>query len=63
MQSPEPVHEKYYIVATAARGGDERTRVLKEGESFGVFDRSGTIPAGGKGELGLFHEGTRYLSR
>jgi len=63
MQSPEPVPEKYYIVATAARGADERTRVLKEGESFGVFDRSGTIPAGGKGELGLYHEGTRFLSR
>jgi glycogen debranching enzyme len=63
MRSLEPVPEKYYIVATAARGADDRTRVLKEGESFGVFDRSGTIPAGGKGELGLFHEGTRFLSR
>ncbi len=63
MQSPEPAPEKYYIVATAARGADERTWVLKQGESFGVFDRSGTIPAGGKGELGLFHEGTRFLSR
>jgi glycogen debranching enzyme len=63
MRSPEPVPEKYYIQATAARGADDRTRVLKQGESFGVFDRSGTIPEGGKGELGIFHEGTRFLSR
>jgi glycogen debranching enzyme len=62
MPSPEPAPEKFYIQATAGRG-DERTRVLKHGESFGVFDRSGTIPAGGKGELGLFHDGTRFLSR
>jgi len=63
MRSPEPAPEKYYIQATATHGADDRTRVLKQGESFGVFDRGGTIPAGGKGELGIFHEGTRFLSR
>jgi glycogen debranching enzyme len=58
----EPATEKFYIQATAPRG-DERTRVLKHGESFGVFDPSGAIPTAGRGELGLFHEGTRFLSR
>ncbi|HVT15635.1 MAG TPA: glycogen debranching N-terminal domain-containing protein [Thermoanaerobaculia bacterium] len=62
MQELEPAHEKFYIQAVVPRG-DERTRVLKDGESFGVFDRGGTVPDGGRGELGLFHEGTRYLSR
>jgi glycogen debranching enzyme len=51
----------YYILATNARA-DERTRVLKHGESFGVFDRAGTIRPTGLGELGLYHEGTRFLS-
>jgi glycogen debranching enzyme len=51
----------YYILATNARA-DERTRVLKHGDSFGVFDRAGTIRPTGLGELGLYHEGTRFLS-
>src|SRR5688572_19099725 len=51
----------YYILATNARA-DERTRVLKHGESFGVFDRAGSIRPTGLGELGLYHDGTRFLS-
>lgn len=35
---------------------------MKQGESFGVFDRGGAIHAEGLGELGLFHQGTRFLS-
>ncbi len=55
------VKEQYYILATSTRT-DDRTRVLKHGESFGVFDRSGVIRPVGLGEMGLFHEGTRFLS-
>jgi glycogen debranching enzyme len=55
------VKEQYYILATSSRAED-RTRVLKHGESFGVFDRSGAIRPVGLGEMGLFHEGTRFLS-
>ena len=36
------VKEQYYILATSTRT-DDRTRVLKHGESFGVFDRGGAI--------------------
>jgi glycogen debranching enzyme len=56
------IQEQYSILATTPRV-DEHTRVLKHGESFAVFDQSGSIRAAGLGELGLFHEGTRFLSR
>ena len=56
------VEEPYYIQAPAAHA-DERTRVLKHGETFAIFDRFGDIRPGGLGEQGLYHEGTRFLSR
>lgn len=37
-------------------------RTLRHGETFAVFDRSGAIRPAEPGEMGLFHEGTRYLS-
>jgi glycogen debranching enzyme len=52
----------FSILATEPRA-DEQTRVLKHGESFAVFDRHGSISPAGLGELGLYHEGTRFLSR
>jgi glycogen debranching enzyme len=55
-----PIHEDYYILATSTRA-DERTRVIKHGDSFGVFDHAGMIRQAGIGELGLYHEDTRYL--
>src|SRR5580700_2950363 len=51
----------YPIVAASSRN-DERTRVLKHGDTFAVFDHYGDIKPGGLGEEGLYHEGTRYLS-
>lgn len=42
---------------------DDRTRVLKHGDTFAVFDHMGHIKPAGLGEEGLYHEGTRYLSR
>lgn len=56
------VRDEFYILATSSRL-DDRTRVLKHGESFAVFDRRGDIRNGGRGEQGLFVRGTRYLSR
>jgi len=55
------VHDQYYILTTASPV-DERTRVLKQGETFAVFDRFGDVRPYGLGQLGLYHEGTRYLS-
>jgi glycogen debranching enzyme len=56
------VQEQYYIVA-AESAIDDRTSVLKHNETFAVFDRFGDIQAAGSGEHGIFHEGTRFLSR
>ena len=48
----------------ARRSRDDRTRVLKHGETFAVFDRFGDIqPLGVRRATGLYHDGTRYLSR
>jgi glycogen debranching enzyme len=52
--------DNYYIVATAST--TDEVRVLKQGDSFGVFDRSGDIQPTGLGEQGIYHEGTRFLS-
>src|SRR5678816_3308528 len=60
-QENRQLHDEYYIVTTKARA-DERTRVIKHGDSFGVFDHAGMIRQAGIGELGLYHEGTRFLS-
>jgi glycogen debranching enzyme len=54
------VDDQYYILATTARG-TERTAVLKSGDTFAVFARTGDII--GPGEQGLYHDGTRHLSR
>lgn len=51
----------HHILA-ASSPADERTRVLKHGDTFAVFDHYGDIRPGGLGEQGLYHDGTRYLS-
>jgi glycogen debranching enzyme len=56
------LQEQYYILATSSRA-DDRTRVLKQGETFAIFDRFGDIQPLGSGEQGLYDDGTRHLSR
>src|SRR5690606_34831098 len=56
------LHDQYYILATSSRA-DERTRVVKHGETFAVFDHFGDIVPFGLGEQGIYHAGTRHLSR
>ncbi len=56
------VQEQFYILATSSRV-DDQTRVLKHGETFAVFDRAGNFHPVGLGEQGLYHDGTRRLSR
>jgi glycogen debranching enzyme len=56
------VKDKFYISATSSLT-DDRTRVLKEGETFAVFDRHGDIRPIARGVHGVYHEGTRFLSR
>ena len=54
--------EQYYIVATESPDV-VRAHVLKRGETFAVFDDFGDIEGGPHGREGLYHAGTRYLSR
>jgi glycogen debranching enzyme len=56
------VEDQFYILATTA-AAEDRVRVLKHGETFAVFDRYGDIRPVGLGEEGVYHEGTRFLSR
>lgn len=42
---------------------DEHNRVLKHAETFAVFDSFGNIQRIGLGEQGIYHDGTRHLSR
>src|SRR5262245_16810194 len=56
------VQQQFYILATSSRV-DDRSRVLKQGDTFAVFDRYGNIQRVALGEQGLYHEGTRFLSR
>ena len=55
------IDDQLYVLAGSSRA-DDRTRVLKHGESFGLYDRYGDIQHLGIGEQGLYLEGTRYLS-
>jgi glycogen debranching enzyme len=54
--------EEFSIVAEDARSVTP-LRVLKQGNSFGVFDPHGDIVPSEAGEQGLYHDGTRFLSR
>ncbi|HEC19024.1 MAG TPA: amylo-alpha-1,6-glucosidase [Gammaproteobacteria bacterium] len=64
MSHEEVIHigEHAYVPATSSRL-DDRTLVLKHGNSFAVFDRFGDIHALGHGEQGIYHQDTRFLSR
>jgi glycogen debranching enzyme len=55
------VEDPYYILATSPPA-DELTRVLKQGETFAVFDHFGDVKPVGMQEEGIYHEGTRFLS-
>ncbi|MEW6381275.1 MAG: amylo-alpha-1,6-glucosidase [bacterium] len=56
------VEDEFYILATFSLAEKNR-RVLKQGETFAVFDHYGDILCLGSCEQGIYHEGTRFLSR
>ena len=60
----EPVRpdEAYYLLASAS--AQRRPQVLlHHAESFTIFDLAGDIPLARREAYGLFHCGTRFLSR
>jgi glycogen debranching enzyme len=52
---------QYYIQAKSAPA-PELTRVLKQADTFGVFDEYGDVDAEAHPQEGIFSRGTRYLS-
>ncbi|HLI35659.1 MAG TPA: glycogen debranching N-terminal domain-containing protein, partial [Terriglobia bacterium] len=54
------VKNQYYILSTSSLA-DDRTRVLKHGDTFAVYDRRGDIEPLGRGAQGLYHREARYL--
>ena len=62
MDETAAINEAFAIITEAEPAGVSR-RVLKHGETFGVFDQCGNIMADEAGEEGLYHDGTRFLSR
>jgi glycogen debranching enzyme len=55
------VRGQFYILAASALA-DTQTRVLKQGETFAIFDLYGDIRLLASGEQGLYHMGMRHLS-
>ena len=56
------VEDQYYVRATSSLA-DDRTRVLKYGKTFAIFNRFGDLEALGAVQFGLFYSETRHLSR
>jgi glycogen debranching enzyme len=56
------IDQEFYVRAMSSLA-DDRTRVLKHGETFGVFNRQGDVESVGTMQFGLFHMETRHLSR
>jgi glycogen debranching enzyme len=56
------VKEEFYVLATSALA-DSRPRVLKYGDTCGVFDWHGDILSAGYLAHGLYYRETRHLSR
>jgi glycogen debranching enzyme len=62
MQPAVRLDEEFSIVAESDRSSMP-LRVLKRDDTFGVFDAHGDIVPTAAGEQGLYHDGTRFLSR
>lgn len=60
MEEIARIDEQFPIIAEAERPVTP-LRVLKQDDSFAVFDQCGNVAEGG--EEGLYHDGTRFLSR
>ena len=53
---------RWYVLLGSSRL-DDRDRALKHNDTFALLDRHGDIHAGDEAAQGLYHRGTRYLSR
>lgn len=53
----------YYYILAQTSNADENSRVIKNNDTFAVFDPHGDIRPLGVETHGLYHDGTRFLSR
>ncbi|BCA56182.1 putative Amylo-alpha-1,6-glucosidase [Nitrospira sp. KM1] len=58
----DPREEPFEILASSSLA-DSHIKVLKQGDTFGVFDRDGDVRSVKQAAEGLYHEGTRFVSR
>ncbi|GIV04414.1 MAG: amylo-alpha-1,6-glucosidase [Fimbriimonadales bacterium] len=56
---PETSAPTFYIPALGA--GVERSRILKHGDTFALFDLLGDLPGESRGVEGIYHRDTRHL--
>jgi glycogen debranching enzyme len=61
MEDVDRLKDQCSIVASSSLT-EEHVEVLKQGDTFGLFDRYGDIQSLRTGSQGLYHEGTRFLS-
>ncbi|HJS67483.1 MAG TPA: amylo-alpha-1,6-glucosidase [Nitrospiraceae bacterium] len=61
MEHVDRRNDQCQIVASSSLT-EEHIEVLKQGDTFGLFDRNGDIHSQRTGSHGLYHEGTRFLS-
>ena len=62
MENVDRRNDQCHIVASSSLI-DDHIKVLKQGDTFGLFDQYGNIHSLRTGSQGLYHEGTRFLSR
>jgi glycogen debranching enzyme len=60
--APSRTEDARHILADSSLT-DQPIRVLKQGDTFVLFDQYGDIRPEKSGEQGLYHDGTRFLSR
>src|SRR5262249_4985347 len=63
-ETPERIRlgDEYYLLASSL--ASRRPQVLlNHADSFAIFDLAGDIPVASTEPYGLFHRGTRFLSR
>ncbi|HRC62880.1 MAG TPA: glycogen debranching N-terminal domain-containing protein, partial [Dehalococcoidia bacterium] len=51
-----------HLIHIRSTASDDRSRVLKHGDTFAVCNRFGDIQPVETGDRGLYHDGTRHLS-
>ncbi len=60
---PEASEASRFYIESSAQLQERRSRALKQGQTFAVFDPRGDIVAAEGSPTGVYHRDTRYLSR